>query len=93
MSNNITKSDLCSRIAKKLENRFANEIKPIVDALFEEILEVLSEDRRIEIRGFGTFKIKHRKAKIGRNPRTGEAVAIPAHKVPVFKFFKEARKI
>ena len=89
---NITKNDLCERVSRKLEIT-ACEVKPIVESLFEEILGVLAEDRRIEIRGFGTFKVKKRKAKIGRNPRTGETVAIPEHKVPVFKFFKDAQKV
>ena len=89
---NITKNDLCERVSRKLETT-AVEVKPVVETLFEEILGVLVENRRIEIRGFGTLKVKKRKAKIGRNPRTGETVIIPEHKVPVFKFFKDAQNV
>ena len=84
--------DLCDLVARKLEVA-SGEVKPVVEALFVEILGVLAENRRIEIRGFGTFKVKNRKAKIGRNPRTGETVVVPEHKVPVFKFFKDAQKV
>ena len=90
---NIRKKDLCDRVAKRLEDKSTEEVKLVVDSLFEEILKILSEDLRIEIRGFGTFKVKRRKARIGRNPRTGETVLISAHKAPVFKFFKDAQGI
>jgi nucleoid DNA-binding protein len=89
---NVTKNDLCDRVSRKLEIT-AREVRPVVETLFEEIIGVLAEDRRIEIRGFGTFKVKKRKAKIGRNPRTGDTVVVPEHKVPVFKFFKDAQNI
>lgn len=88
---NITKRDLCVRIARKLGHDHINGIKPVVDTFLDEILTVLSEGQRIEIRGFGAFIVKDRKARIGRNPRTGDVVNIPGYKAPCFKFSKDAQ--
>lgn len=89
---NVTKFELCSRVAKRL-NRTANDIRPVVDLFLDEVMEVLSDGYRIEIRGFGSFKTKVRKSRIGRNPRTNETVSIPSHTAPVFKFSKDAQKV
>ncbi len=91
MSGNATKLDLCNRISKRLENKPVTDIKVTVEAFLDEILKVLSEGRRIEIRGFGAFSVKDRKQRTGRNPRTGKEVAIPEYKAPYFKFSKEAQ--
>jgi integration host factor subunit beta len=88
---NMTKIELCSRISKKF-NRAAVELKPLFEAFLDEILNTLAEGHRIEIRGFGCFKVKKREKRIGRNPRTGETVDIPTHLSPVFKFSKDAQK-
>lgn len=88
---NTTKRDLCIRVAKKLGHDHINGIKPIIDTFLNEILDVLSEGQRIEIRGFGSFDVKNRKPRIGRNPRTGEIVDIPGYKAPAFKFSKDAQ--
>lgn len=88
---NITKRDICIRIAKKLGQNHINGIKPIIDTFLDEILAALSEGQRIEIRGFGAFIVKNRKARIGRNPRTGEIVDIPEYKAPCFKFSRDAQ--
>jgi len=87
----VTKMDLCGRISKRF-NKTASEMKPILEAFLDEILIVLSEDRKIEIRGFGSFRAKQRKKRMGRNPRTGETVLIPAYTAPSFKFSKDAQK-
>lgn len=89
---NATKLELCNKIAKQF-NKQPAEIKPLVETFLDEIFEILSEGRRIEIRGFGCFITKKRRKRIGRNPRTGEKVDIPAYTAPVFKFSKEAQKI
>ena len=90
---NITKIDLCNRISEKLNNRSIKEVKPIIENFLDEILTILSEGRRIEIRGFGAFSVKNRRARIGRNPRTGEIVNINGYKALYFKFSKEAQNI
>lgn len=87
---NITKQEICNRLAKKLKNS-ALDIKPVMDIFFDEILTVLSEGHRIEIRGFGAFNIKKRRPRKGRNPRTGAIVDIAGYIAPFFKFSKEAQ--
>ena len=99
---NITKADLCNRISKSLKSQgykvsnktyTLDEIKLILDIFFDEVLDNLSEGQRIEIRGFGCYTIKNRKARIGRNPRTGQLYDIPCYKAPLFKFSEEALAI
>jgi len=89
---NVTKGDICSRVAKRTGIQ-TNDTKVVFDAVLDEIFTVLSEGKRIEIRGFGAFKIRDRKERMGRNPRTGVAAVIPQLKVPFFKFSKDALKI
>lgn len=64
----------------------------IVNLLFDEMTEALVRDERIEIRGFGSFVSKHYGARMGRNPRTGESIPVPAKRAPVFKVGKELRE-
>ena len=90
---NVTKLELCTRMAKKLNKSSVSDLKPIVECFLEEILSTMAEGYRIEIRGFGSFKPIVRKKRLGRNPRTGEEVVIPAYTAPVFKFSKDAQKI
>ena len=90
---NITKLELCNRVAKRVSELSASSLKPVIETFLDEILSVLSEGKRIEIRGFGSFKTKSRKTRIGRNPRTGDSVQIPAHTLPAFKFSRDAVKI
>jgi nucleoid DNA-binding protein len=92
---NTTKLELCNRVAKRLSDKSLPivELKPVLEMFLDEILNVLSEGKKIEIRGFGSFKTKNRKTRIGRNPRTGDAVKIPAYTAPYFKFSRDALKI
>jgi len=92
---NTTKLELCNRVAKRLTETPVpvGYLKPVLETFLDEILNVLSEGRRIEIRGFGSFKTKSRKTRIGRNPRTGDTVQIPAYTAPAFKFSRDAMKI
>ena len=89
---NTTKLELCNRVAQKFGKQPA-EFKKIFEAFIDEIFEVMAEDSRIEIRGFGCFQPKKREKRLGRNPRTGETVDIPAYTAPAFKFSKEAQKV
>jgi integration host factor subunit beta len=61
----------------------------IVDTVFDSMIESLAQGERIEIRGFGSFAVKHRDDREGRNPKTGEPVHIPAKRMPHFKIGKE----
>jgi nucleoid DNA-binding protein len=92
---NITKLDLCNRVAKRITDTPVpvGYLKPVLETFLDEILCVLSEGRRIEIRGFGSFKTKNKKVRTGRNPRTGDKVEIPAHTAIAFKFSRDATKI
>ena len=63
----------------------------MVDAFLDAIKQALQEQKNIEVRGFGTFKIRHRKTRMARNPRTGSPVEVSARPVPVFKPSKELR--
>lgn len=91
MSDNATKLDLCTRISKRLDNKPVTDIKITIEAFLDEILKILSEGQRIEIRGFGAFSVKDRKLRVCRNPRTGKEVTVPEYRAPHFKFSKEAQ--
>ena len=62
-----------------------------MSSVFEEITDALSRGDRVELRGFGAFSVKHRDARVGRNPRTGESVEVPQKRVPFFKTGKDLR--
>ena len=86
----MTKADLVDEISVKTKIS-KSETATIVDQLLNAISRALSEGKHIEIRGFGTFRVKDRKSRIARNPRTGEAVPVPPRRVPVFKVSKELK--
>jgi len=67
------------------------DVERIVNTVFEEITEALANGDRVELRGFGAFSVKKREARIGRNPRTGEAVEVEEKHVPFFKTGKLLR--
>lgn len=67
------------------------EVEQVLDIFFDEIAARLAEGGRVELRGFGAFSTREREARTGRNPRTGEAVEVPAKRVPYFKAGKEIR--
>jgi DNA-binding protein HU-beta len=80
----MTKADLVEEISGKT-GLTRTDVAVVVDAFLEAVKKSLENGNNIEIRGFGTFKIKQRKARKARNPRTGEEVPVPDRKVPVFK--------
>ncbi len=83
----MTKADIVEDIAQKT-GLTKKEVAETVDLFLVKIGDLLVEGRHLEIRGFGTFKVKERKERMARNPRTGDAVPVPARKVPVFKVSK-----
>ena len=87
----MIKSELVQIIANRNPSLFHRDVERIVSVLMEEIAATLSEGNRVELRGFGSFAIKHRPARVGRNPRTGEEVSVEEKWVPVFKAGKELR--
>ncbi len=85
-----------SELVKKLEGENpelkTEEVERIVDIFFSQIVQRLADGGRVELRGFGAFSTRERKPRVGRNPRTGESVQVPAKKVPYFKPGKEVRE-
>ena len=71
--------------------RDRRDVERIVNAIFEEITNAMARGERVELRGFGAFSVKQRDARVGRNPRTGEAVDVDAKSVPFFKTGKLLR--
>ena len=70
---------------------FVRDVERIVNTIFNKITNSLAEGKRVELRGFGAFSIQHRKSRIGRNPRTGDAVQVEEKFIPRFKTGKELR--
>ena len=87
----MVKSELIKRLCDLRPNIFHKDIAKTVDIIFNEISEALRTDMKYEIRGFGTFKAKLRKARIAKNPKTGEKLSIPQKKIPHFKMSKIMR--
>jgi nucleoid DNA-binding protein len=88
----MTKADLVEKIAEKT-GLTRTDVAVIVDGFLDAVRDAMKEGKNIEIRGFGTFKIKARKARKARNPRTGEEVPVPDRKVPVFKPSNEFKEL
>lgn len=87
----MIRSDLVNKIAEIHTELYHRDAEIVVAAILEEIVEALSRGDRIEIRGFGVFAVKHRKARVGRNPGTGELVQVKDKMVPYSKPGKEMR--
>jgi len=87
----MTKSELIQRLAEQNPHLFLRDVEKIVDTIFGEIKNALARGDRVELRGFGAFSVKHRKARVGRNPRTGESVQVEAKALPFFKTGKALR--
>jgi len=87
----MTKSELINRVAERLPYLTRKDAEIIVNTIFDSMVDALVEGDRIEIRGFGSFKVKKRKGRVARNPRTGEQVMVAEHWVPLFKVSKEVK--
>ncbi len=88
----MTKADLIEEVSRAVEmSRKDSEI--IVETVFESIIKSLQGGDKIEIRGFGSFRTRPRAARVGRNPKTGERVDVPAKKIPYFKPSKELKDL
>ena len=88
----MIRSELLQELHKDNPDLRADEIEQVVDIFFDEIAQRLAEGGRVELRGFGAFSTREREARSGRNPRTGDAVDVPAKRVPYFKAGKEIRE-
>lgn len=88
----MIRSELLKSLGAANPDLRPDEVEQVVDIVFEEISQRLAEGGRVELRGFGTFSTRQREARLGRNPRTGETVAVPAKSAPYFKPGKEMRE-
>ncbi len=88
----MIKSELIQRLAEANPHLYQRDVEKIVTTIFDEIGAALQRGDRVELRGFGAFSVKRRPARIGRNPRTGEQVAVAEKHVPFFKSGKELRE-
>jgi integration host factor subunit beta len=88
----MTKSELIAYLAEENPHLFQRDVERIVTTIFDEIASALARGDRVELRGFGAFSVKQRDSRIGRNPRTGEAVQVSAKRVPYFKTGKQLRE-
>lgn len=94
----MTKADLVERVTEAIARTSGPMISKkdcarVVDAFLDAVKQALKDQQNIEVRGFGTFKIRKRKTRMARNPRTGEPVEVAARPVPVFKPSKELRAL
>ncbi|HEX4999542.1 MAG TPA: HU family DNA-binding protein [Terriglobia bacterium] len=88
----MTKADLVEEVSRVTElTRKDSEV--IVDTLFESVIKALRAGDKLEVRGFGSFRVRQRNARIGRNPKTGDKVEVPAKRVPYFKPSKEMKDL
>ena len=89
----MTKADIVELISREVEEVPKKEITQILDLFFDKVKDSLSSGEMMELRGFGTFGFKVRKARLARNPRTNERVNVPEHLVMFFKPGKEFKEI
>ncbi len=87
----MTKSDLIDLMAREQSTLTERDVEYAVKAMLQQMSDALASGERIEIRGFGSFTLHFRPPRIGRNPKTGEPVAVPARYAPHFKQGKELR--
>ena len=88
----MTKAELVDEVGREAAlTRKHSEV--IVDAVFSSIVEALQRGDKIELRGFGSFRVRRRRSRSGRNPKTGQGVLVPAKAVPSFKPGKELREL
>ena len=89
----MTKSGLIEEVAKRTPHISKKDTEVVVNTIFDSMTQALKEGERIEIRGFGSFQVKVREAREGRNPKTGEPVQISAKRTPFFKVGKELKEM
>ncbi len=88
----MTKADLIEEVSGAVEMA-RKECEVILESIFDCIVKALRSGDKIEIRGFGSFRTRHRQPRIGRNPKTGTRVEVPAKKIPYFKPSKELKDV
>ncbi len=87
----MIRSELIQKIADDNPHLYQRDVERIVNTVFEEVIDAVADGNRVELRGFGAFSVKKREPRVGRNPRTGEAVHVEEKHVPFFKTGKLLR--
>ena len=87
----MTKSELIADLAANNPHLRVADVELLVTTIFDQITVALAHGGRVELRGFGAFAVKRRNARLGHNPRTGEAVSVPEKPMPFFKTGKQLR--
>src|SRR5437763_7972066 len=88
----MTKADLIDEVSK-ISNLTKKETETIVNTIFDNITDALGKGAQVRLRGFGSFRIRHRNSRKGRNPKTGSSVDVPQKRVPFFKVGKRLREL
>ena len=88
----MTKAELVEKVANQI-NLTKKQTEVVVNTVFSSIADSLAEGKKVELRGFGSFRIRQRNARVGRNPKSGQKVDVPSKKVPFFKAGKELREL
>jgi integration host factor subunit beta len=88
----MTKAELVDEVASVVQLT-KKQAETIVNIVFDSIVESLRSGQKIELRGFGSFRLRNRKSRTGRNPKTGEKVEVPSKKIPYFKPGKELKEL
>ena len=88
----MTKAELVEEVSK-VSDLTKKHSEVIVDTVFQSIIDAMHNDEKIELRGFGSFRIRQRRSRQGRNPKTGDRVEVPAKKIPYFKPGKELKEL
>ncbi len=89
----MTRSDLVDHLAERFPQLAHRDAELAVKTILDALSEALENSHRVEIRGFGSFSVSHRPARIGRNPRSGEQVVVPEKRMPHFKPGKSLREL
>ena len=87
----MNKSDLILKILESEPTLFKKDATKIVNVFFDTISNAIAKGERVELRGFGVFDVKKREARIARNPKNGDVVAVPAKKIPFFRMGKDMK--
>ena len=88
----MTKADLVDEVIR-VASLSKKQAEIVVNTVFDSIIDALQQDDKIELRGFGSFRVRRRRSRQGRNPKTGDRVAVPAKRIPYFKPGKELKDL
>ena len=87
----MTKNDLIKKLHEELKTYSLQDVTCVVNIIFDSMVDAIKRGERIELRGFGSFEVRERKPRMGRNPKSGAQVKLQERKVPFFKTGKELR--